>query len=303
MQKDELLTLVTNMHKELLAHINTQEGATKEQVFNYLIEAAYIIKNADENQFTTNNYAESLFHNAYKEIAEKSLESYSQTNANIEKLVSMQEETINNCEEDHIDLPALTEKFDEIQQHMTDEVQKANAVISTLSKQVKELEEKTNLDALTKVYNRHALINYLEKVCATDKLPYTFHLLLLDIDDFKVINDTYGHIAGDKVLIYMSNILKRTLREGDKIFRYGGEEFVIILNRVEDTQCRKITSRLRELIEENQLIYKGQKLNLTASIGTTRYKHNDTPDSLIARADKALYRAKTTGKNKIETEF
>ena len=303
MQKDELLALVANMYKELLANINTQESATKEQVFNYLIEAAYIIKNANEDQFSANNYAESLFHNAYKEIAEKSLESYSQTNANIEKLVSMHEETISNCEEDQIDLPAITEKFDEIQQHMTDEVQKANAVISALTKQVKALEEQTNLDALTKVYNRHALINYLEKVCAKKELPYTFHLLLLDIDDFKIINDTYGHLAGDKVLIYMSNILKKTLRDGDKIFRYGGEEFVIILNRVGDEQCKKITSRLRALIEENQLIYKGQKLNLTASIGTTRYKQSDTPETLIARADKALYRAKTTGKNKIETEL
>lgn len=303
MQKDELLALVTNMHKELLANINTQESATKEQVFNYLVEAAYIIKNADENQFTNNNYAESLFHNAYKEIAQKSLESYSKTNANIEKLVSMHEETISSCEEDHIDLPAITEKFDEIQQHMTDEVTKANAVISALTQQVKDLEEQTNLDALTKVYNRHALINYLNKLCSKKELPYTFHLLLLDIDDFKLINDTYGHLAGDKVLIYMSNILKKTLRDGDKIFRYGGEEFVIILNRVGNEQCRRITSRIRALIEENQLIYKGQKLKLTASIGTTRYKPGDTPDTLIARADKALYRAKTTGKNKIETEL
>jgi len=305
MQKNELIALINEMHKELLLNITNEPNASIEQVFNYLQESAEIIKGIDESNDQTHEsgYAESLFHNAYKEIAEKSLASYASTNANIEKLTMMHEETLNECNDTHIDLPNLTSKFNEIQTHMTEEVQKANQIITQLTQQVKSLEEKSNLDALTKVYNRHALSTYLDKVCSKKELPYSFHMLILDIDDFKKINDTYGHVAGDKVLIFIANILRKTLREGDKVFRYGGEEFIIILNRIDDKLCLKITNRLLELIRKNKLIYKGENLNVTMSIGTTKYKQNDIPDTLIARADKALYTAKANGKNQIYTEL
>ena len=304
MKKDELLSLIDKMHKELIANVQGEKHATQEQVANYLIESAQIIKsiNKEEENISHNGFAESLFHNAYKDIAKQSLESYANTNANIEKLVTMHEETINKCTEDQIDLPALTDRFDEIQQHMTNEVQKANDVIALLTNKVKNLEEKSNLDSLTRVFNRHALTNYLNKICSNPEIPYSFHLLMLDIDDFKHINDTYGHIAGDKVLIFLANTIKRTLRDGDKIFRYGGEEFIIILNRIDDEQCVKVTNRLLGLIQKNKLIYKGKNINITISVGATKYKKGDTHDSLISRADKALYRAKENGKNQMFSE-
>ena len=185
---------------------------------------------------------------------------------------------------------------------MNNEVNKANSVITKLTLQVKALEEKTNLDALTKVFNRRALSSYLNDACSNEKSSYNFHVLVLDIDDFKLINDTYGHVAGDKVLIFIANILRKTLREGDKIFRYGGEEFVIILNRVNDLQCKNTSNRLLAIIRENKLIYKGETLKVTMSIGATKFVQGDTPDALIARADSALYRAKRNGKNQLRTE-
>jgi diguanylate cyclase (GGDEF)-like protein len=304
MKKDELISLIDKMHQELIASVQEQKHATQEQVYNYLLESAQIIKDIDESDddVSHNGFAESLFHNAYKDIAKQSLESYASTNANIEKLVSMHEETFNECAGEQIDLPSLTEKFDAIQQHMTDEVKKANDVISLLTNKVKNLEEKSNLDSLTRVFNRHALTNYLNKICSNPQIPYSFHLLMLDIDDFKHINDTYGHIAGDKVLIFLSNTIKKTLRDGDKIFRYGGEEFIIILNRIDDEQCVKVTNRLLGLIQKNKLIYKGKNINITISVGATKYKKGDTHDSLISRADKALYRAKENGKNQMFSE-
>jgi diguanylate cyclase (GGDEF)-like protein len=128
-------------------------------------------------------------------------------------------------------------------------------------------------------------------------------MLMLDLDDFKQINDNYGHVAGDKILIFISNILKQTLREGDKIFRYGGEEFIIILNRTDNIFCSKIANRILELIRANNLIYKGETLHATASIGTAVFIEGDTPDTFISRADKALYQAKKNGKNQIVTEM
>jgi diguanylate cyclase (GGDEF)-like protein len=214
----------------------------------------------------------------------------------------MHEETLQECHEQHIDLDSITTKFDEIQSHMSEEVKKANEVITQLTKQVKTLEEKSNLDSLTKVFNRRALSTYLEKVCNNEKLPYDMHLLMLDIDDFKNINDMFGHIAGDKILIFIANILRKTIRDGDKVFRYGGEEFIIILNRLEKDKCEQIALRLLELISGNKLIYKGETINVTISIGTTMLVKSDTPDSLISRADKALYRAKENGKNQMCSE-
>jgi diguanylate cyclase len=303
MQKDELISLTNKMCKELLSIIDEQEGATKEQVANYLQESAQLILNATDKDINSAGFAESLFQNAYKDIAKKSLSSYADTNEKISKLTKMHERTLLECNAKHIDLPSITTKFDEIQSHMSEEVKKANEIITQLTTQVRTLEEKSNLDSLTKVFNRRALSSYLNNICSTKKLSYEFHMLILDIDDFKNINDKYGHVAGDKVLIFIANILKKTLRDGDKVFRYGGEEFIIILNRIDDAHCKKITNRLLDLVRGNKLIYKGDGLRVTMSIGATRYSNGDTPDSLIARADKALYKAKDGGKNQMYVEI
>ena len=299
MQKNELISISNEMCKELSLLINQEEETNKEKVANFLLESAQIIMNLKEEKISEEGFTQSLFSNAYKDIATQSLSSYADTNNKIQKLTKLHEETLSECHEQHIDLPSLTSKFDEIQTHMSDEVQKANGIITELISKVKKLEEKSNLDSLTKIYNRRALSTYLNKICLNKKLPYNFHLLMLDIDDFKIVNDEYGHVAGDKVLIFIANILRKTLREGDKVFRYGGEEFIIILNRIDDEHCRLIVDRLLYLIRKNKLIYKKYSLGITTSIGVANYENGDTPDSLIARADKALYKAKSNGKNQM----
>ncbi len=303
MDKDKLISLANKMCQELLLMIDKND-ASKEQIVHYLNKSSQIILNADSTTLTDIDFNESIYHNAYKDIAQKSLTSYAQTNENIKKLAQKHETTIQKCHNQHnqIDIPNLTNKFNEIQKHMTDEVKKANEIISQLTNQVKVLEEKSNLDSLTKVFNRRAMISYLHEICSNKNKPYNFHLLMLDVDDFKYINDTYGHLAGDKVLIFIANILKKTLRDGDKIFRYGGEEFIIILNRTDTHHCIKIANRLLDLIRSNHLIYKGNNLRVTLSIGATKYLQGDTQDSLIARADEALYKAKNNGKDQIYME-
>ena len=302
MQKSELISLVNKMCKELLIIIDEQDDATVTQVANYLSESAELITGVNSDNVNQAGFMESLFHNAYEVIAKKSISSFEKTNKNIEKLTKLHESTLLECKETHIDLPSITIKFNEIQSHMNFEVTKANDIISKLTEQVKTLEAKTNLDPLTKVFNRRALSSHLENICANKKLPFNMHLLLVDVDNFKNINDTHGHLAGDKVLMYIASTLKKTLRDGDKIFRFGGEEFVIILNRIDDAHCVSITNRLIKLIRENKLIYKGNSIMATMSVGATKFTHGDTPDTLIFRADKALYKAKDNGKDQLYTE-
>ena len=302
MEKDDLKSLVTQMYEDLLQNINSQTEASKEEVIDYLKDAVATIEKINEEEIDSIEHARLAFTNAYKVIADKSITSYKETNAHFEKLTQMHEETVNQCENVLIDLPSIKEKFDEIQSHMSNEVTRANEVITKLTQQVKELEENSNLDALTKVFNRRALNSYLGNICAKKELKHELHLMILDIDDFKRINDEFGHIAGDKILIFITNLLRKTLRDGDKIFRYGGEEFVIVLNRIDTEACKIIANRIIKLISSNQLIYRTKSINVTVSAGATKFRSGDTPDTLIARADKALYKSKQNGKNQLSTE-
>ncbi|QOY53862.1 GGDEF domain-containing protein [Candidatus Sulfurimonas marisnigri] len=301
MQKEELKSLAKEMYDNLIVSIDEQDSASVEQLVNYLGTATEAISNIDGSDITTLEYAKLTFHNAYKEIAAEGLKQYQSTNGKFLEISQEQSTILDQYLVKDIDLPDVTKKFYEIQKQMSDEIEKANEIIINLSNQVKTLETKSSIDSLTKVYNRSALSVYLETLCEEGNSNYEVHMLIMDLDDFKLVNDTYGHIAGDKILIFISNILKRTLRDGDKIFRYGGEEFIIILNRIDAKRCMSITNRILELVRANNLIYKGKTINVTGSIGTTMFKTGDTPDSLIERADRALYIAKNNGKNQVQT--
>jgi len=303
MKKEDLKSIAKKMYDNLIEQIDLQqEDASKEQLINYLKDAIHVISEINNNNVDSTEHTKLLFNNVYKEIANDGLKSYENTNNKFEELSQKHEQAIHECFNQHIDMSCFTEKFNDIQNHMVDEVKKANSLISSLKKQVKALEETSYLDSLTKIFNRRALDSYLETIFSKDKIKYELHLLIIDLDDFKKINDSYGHVAGDKILIFIANILNKTLRDGDKIFRYGGEEFVIILNRVDNSYCKNIASRLLKLVSENKLIYKGENIQVTMSIGTARLEPDDTPDSLLTRADNALYKAKVNGKNQMRSD-
>jgi len=303
MQKTDLKSLVTQMYEELLGHIDESPVVSKKNIVRYLQDAISTIDKISDSEINSSEHAREVFTNTYKEIAKKSIASYQSTNGKFEKLSKMQQATFDECENIQIDYPSIKQKFDDIQGHISLEVKKANNLITQLTKQVQKLEESSNLDTLTKVFNRRALNGYLSKVCAKRNINSNLYLLVLDIDDFKLINDTHGHVAGDKILIFIANLIRKTLRDGDKVFRYGGEEFVITLNRIDEQKCVDIGERILKLISSNQLIYKGMSLNVTMSIGATRYVPGDEPDNVIDRADKALYVSKKNGKNQMNMEL
>jgi diguanylate cyclase (GGDEF)-like protein len=120
---------------------------------------------------------------------------------------------------------------------------------------------------------------------------------MIDADDFKNINDSYGHIAGDKTLIFLTKLIQSSLRKGVKVYRYGGEEFIILLNRTTLEEAKKSVDRIITETSESKLLYKGHNIHLTISAGIACYKKGDTPETLIEKSDSALYEAKDAGKN------
>ncbi len=160
--------------------------------------------------------------------------------------------------------------------------------------------EKAIKDRLTGVYNRTYFDELLKKEFAFHKrakLPLS--LIFLDLDDFKKINDTFGHICGDEILKKVASTLKSNVRESDYVCRYGGEEFVIILKNTEFEKAMKKAESLRVLISSIELLCNSNNIGITASIGVSTLDGNNFKSGkrLLAEADSAMYRAKELGKN------
>lgn len=156
-------------------------------------------------------------------------------------------------------------------------------------------------DELTSVYNRTAGINRLEQEIARSKRHrLNLSIAMLDIDNFKSINDKYGHLTGDKVLIHIALEIKNSLRAVDVVARYGGEEFLMILPEADEIKAFIALNRVRENIEKNPVEIGDKKLYVTVSIGVTELDKDETLTEVIYKADMALYQAKRAGKNRIE---
>ncbi|HBT47486.1 MAG TPA: GGDEF domain-containing protein [Peptococcaceae bacterium] len=164
-----------------------------------------------------------------------------------------------------------------------------------------QLKDRIEHDPLTGLYNRLALypiLNHLLKEAQEKGKPLV--VAMLDLDNFKVINDQFGHRVGDEVLLATAGIIKKALRAGDKVVRYGGEEFVIILADTSLHRAQIALERIRSQIAGQRLL-PGLDVPITVSIGATEFSGKGTTsvNDLIAQADEAMYRAKREGKNRV----
>lgn len=165
-------------------------------------------------------------------------------------------------------------------------------------KVLRETEEMAMQDGLTGAFNRRYMDIYLRKeINRCNRYEKSFSVMLLDIDDFKKINDTYGHVVGDTILSEISKIFKSTIREEDVFCRYGGEEFLIIMPETTAEKAVCLYQRIKEKLLESDI---HKSFNVTVSAGAARYKPGkDNLVNLIRYADIALYKAKAQGKNRI----
>ncbi len=155
-------------------------------------------------------------------------------------------------------------------------------------------------DPLTNLLNRGSLDSTLERELKLSQRHQTpLSLMILDIDNFKQINDKYGHLAGDKVLVAVSNVILETIRETDIAFRIGGEEFLVLLSDTTPDGSHKLAERLRHQVENCHVSFESKLIQFTISLGVSSYNQSENKQSLISRADKAMYNAKNSGKNQV----
>lgn len=164
---------------------------------------------------------------------------------------------------------------------------------------IEEEQLKARTDPLTGLPNRYAYDRHiLDELERWERYNELFSLCVADLDFFKQVNDEYGHLAGDKVLRLMARILEKNLRKVDIVTRFGGEEFVIIMPSTDGVSATQAVEKVRKVIEKSPFNFQGKPVRITMSFGVTEVKKGDTPDEIFSRADRMLYHAKESGRNK-----
>lgn len=173
------------------------------------------------------------------------------------------------------------------------------ALKKEIDQSIKAMSNFSTRDELTGLYNRRYMESVLDQETERARRYNTdLCCLMLDLDFFKKVNDTYGHLCGDFVLREFSNQLKKEKRQSDYIFRYGGEEFVCLIPQTDVQGALQLAEKIRTRCQGEEFIFEGHRLNLTVSIGVSSFdKHTNGKIALIDYADKALYKAKANGRN------
>ena len=177
--------------------------------------------------------------------------------------------------------------------------------LENLDARNRDIQELVITDKLTGLYNRNYLMTVLdEEILRFERGNNPLTVMMIDLDDFKLVNDTYGHPYGDKILSLFGVMLHKTIRKYDRPFRYGGEEFVVVLPDTDTTMAWIAAERIKKIFEKEPFVVETKEgvqktVSLTLSIGLAAYRRGMSAGALMEQADEALYKAKSEGKNKV----
>jgi len=228
----------------------------------------------------------SLYQCAYRYIGEQILRHIDYKHSDARKLTTFVHKII------ALDMSLAIETY-----HLT-HVKTLEESLDRSQRQQKTLRIDAATDSLTGLANRKTIIDELERVL--QQPPQKHHpvvAIMADIDHFKEVNDTHGHLMGDKVLTEVSNRIRSALRNFDEVGRYGGEEFLLVLNGANLTTSKNVAERIREHVAGQPVNLQGLEIQTSISLGIAAAHSGETADSVLARADKALYAAKAAGRN------
>lgn len=251
-----------------------------------LLIVYYVIRNQAENPLKQLTYAaEAIGRGEYREVAEQTVKIPVQLKNEIGLLSTRFVEMAANIRD-------AQENLERIVEERTKELEHANA----------NLMEMSLLDGLTGIHNRRSFDRSIGQIFSDAKNELgIFSIMMVDIDFFKNYNDTYGHAEGDKVLKRIASTFKDHIREEDRAFRYGGEEFVVIFNHADAMMAREIAERITKAIQDLHMVHQQSPFGLvTISGGIEEFKKEyNSPEEMIKMADQKLYKAKKDGRNRI----
>ena len=211
------------------------------------------------------------------------------------------EEAINKGASDFVSKPV---RFEELLLRLR-RVLKEQQITKERVLMLKRLQDLAITDGLTGLYNSRYFYKQLDaEVDRSKRYHHPLTLLFMDIDRFKHYNDTYGHLEGDKVLARFGKVIKSCLRKMDTAYRYGGEEFTVILPETSKDEVMTVAKRIKDAIENEKFSpQSGKSISMTISIGVTQYCLGERISKFVQRSDKAMYLSKQRGRNQISTLF
>lgn len=176
---------------------------------------------------------------------------------------------------------------------LMEEIGRLRGKVAHLQERVEQLDRMAHEDALINLPNRRGFMRELDRLVArVSRYGETASMLFVDLDGLKIINDTFGHRAGDEALIQVAGLLTKGLRRNDVVARIGGDEFGILLANADEAKAAETATRLADVISDTDLVYDGDALPLSVAIGVSAISPEDTVESVMARADEEMYRRK-----------
>ena len=294
---DKFKELSNQLVKVLVDKVDSSPalGPELEQVFDELIVQKYFIDKERET-------AKEVFVAFTKTIYEMS-----QSSEKLDKTLNEQIDVIKAAENMSDILSAKdvvlgqAKKIQSQADAMREELEESKRTTSKLTQLLEQVESKAMIDPLTQVFNRGTYnMEIAQMIKEFKRYKNPAALIIIDIDHFKIFNDDYGHKVGDAVLALVASVIKGAVRDTDMVFRYGGEEFVVLLDNLDLKNALTVAEKVRAQIESHHLTNKANVLNITVSIGLSCFKEGDIESSIFERADKALYQGKQNGRNRVE---
>lgn len=313
MEKDEVFEFILKIRESVLKKLDDTKTPTYPKYYEKLFREALIDANNTEVSKLFQRYSESSTKEnkdeeleRYMGISKKSLDAFSTSNKSISQTVMAQGDyldsiNLNDISKVHVDYQKIMQSMLSFQGQLLDELRRSDEQIRKLETELELALNESKVDPLTKLMNKRAFNADMEQIfMATDDRQLNMSILYIDVDDFSNINSEFGHLAGDKVLIFLANTFKNSIRDGDKIYRYGEEQFVMVLNRLVPEKSLEIANRIRSKVEISKLIYSEQILKVTISMGVSHHKASDNIEDMLTRAKEGLKEAKLNGKNLVK---
>jgi diguanylate cyclase len=296
---DEAMSVLQSMHiPPYPIHYQKQFN----RIFDSITDST--LKNALRDDSTIDEKLDSMI--KYIELAKAAIDGFADAHGNISQVAAMQCELLDSYsrtiprDNTHDHCVRMADGLTKLGSDMAAELKKSEVMIEQLHERLDDAMLAVTTDPLTHLLNHRKYMEDLASILpnGTERdLPLLS--LMINADKFKEVNATFGHLAGDKVLYFLAQTIKAMVRSGDNVYRYGGDQFAVLVNRCDSDNATGIAEKIRHKVEHSHLIYNGKTIEITISIGATMHHINDDIDSLIKRTTSGLLQSKESGRNQI----